>query len=137
MDSADKQRISIYMDRELVKQADRYQEEAGCCSRNDFVAAAVRYYIATLKLQMNDEIFCERLASAISNATEKQTIQISKGLFRYAVELEVIMQMMAKSNNFSAKALQEYRREAVNNVRRTRGKVRLDSFFKRKDTDSL
>ena len=76
------------MDRELVKQADRYQAEAGCYSRNDFVTAAIRHYIAALKLQENDDIFCEKLASAINAVLEKQTIQISKGLFRYVVELE-------------------------------------------------
>ena len=137
MDSADKQRISIYMDRELVKQAARYQAEAGCYSRNDFVTAAIRHYIAALKLQENDDIFCEKLASAINAVLEKQTIQISKGLFRYAVELEVIMRMMAESGKFDPETLTAFRREAVNNVRRTRGKVRLHSYFNRKDTDSL
>lgn len=137
MDSADKQRISIYMNRELVEQADRYQAEAGCYSRNDFVTAAIRHYIAGLKLQENDDIFCERLASAISTVLEKQTIQISKGLFRYAVELEIIMRMMAENQKASPEKLIAFRREAINNVRRTKGKVRLDSYFKRKDTDSL
>lgn len=137
MDSANKQRISIYMDRELVKQADRYQAEAGCYSRNDFVAAAIRHYIAALKLQENDEIFCERLASAVNTVMEKQTIQISKGLFRYAVELEIIMRMMAENGKFAPETLTAFRREAINNVRRTRGKVRLDSYFTRKDTESL
>lgn len=137
MDSADKQRISVYMDRELVKQADRYQAEAGCYSRNDFVAAAIRHYIAALKLQENDEVFCERLASAVNTVMEKQTIQISKGLFRYAVELEIIMRMMAVNGKFAPETLTAFRREAINNVRRTRGKVRLDSYFTRKDTESL
>lgn len=137
MDSADKQRISIYMDRELVKQADPYQAEAGCCSRNDFVIAAIRHYIAALKLQEKDDIFCEKLASAINTVLEKQTIQISKGLFRYAVELEIIMRMMAENGKFGPETLTAFRREAINNVRRTRGKVRLDSYFNRKDTDSL
>ena len=137
MDSASKQRISIYMDRKLVKQADRYQAEAGCYSRNDFVTAAVQHYIAELKLQENDDIFCEKLAAAINKVLEKQTIQISKGLFRYAVELEIIMRMMAESGKFEPETLTAFRREAVNNVRQTRGKVRLDSYFNRKDTESL
>ena len=82
-------------------------------------------------------VFCEKLASAINTVLEKQTIQISKGLFRYAVELEIIMRMMAESGKFDPETLTAFRREAVNNVRRTRGKVRLDSYFNRKDTDSL
>lgn len=60
-----------------------------------FVTAAVQHYIAELKLQENDDIFCEKLAAAINKVLEKQTIQISKGCFVTQVELEIIMRMMA------------------------------------------
>ena len=58
-------------------------------------------------------------------------------IFRYVVELEIIMRMMAESGKFEPETLTAFRREAVNNVRQTRGKVRLDSYFKWKDTESL
>lgn len=73
----------------------------------------------------------------IAKASEEQQKRISKGLFRYAVELELIMKKLADENNFSKERLEEMRKEAINNVRRTRGKVRLGDLFERKDYKSL
>ena len=76
-------------------------------------------------------------AKEIAKASEEQQKRISKGLFRYAVELELIMKILADEKHFSKERLEEMRKEAINNVRRTRGKVRLDDLFERKDYKSL
>ena len=47
------------------------------------------------------------------------------------------MKMLAEEKHFSKERLEEMRKEAINNVRRTRGKVRLDDLFERKDYKSL
>jgi hypothetical protein len=49
----------------------------------------------------------------------------------------IIMQMLAACWAFDPAQIKKFRKEAVNNVRRTRGKVRLDELFWRKDTASL
>jgi hypothetical protein len=133
----EKQRISTYLDSDLVRRADAYQSQADCRSRNEFVAAALENYIAGLQGNVMEDALVKKLAGAIEKAVDFEAVKISKGLFRYAVELNVIMQMMAEQQAFTPEALKEYRREAVNNVRRTRGKVRLDDLFHRKDDDSL
>ena len=55
---------------------------------------------------------------------------ISKGLFRYAVELDMITRILAQRMHISNRELDEMRTEAINNVRRTRGKVHLDKILK-------
>ena len=119
-----------------IKSGD-YQEQADCRSRNEFVAAALESYIAGLQGNAMEDALVKKLAGAIEKAVDYEAVKISKGLFRYAVELNVIMQMMAQAMEFTPDELQEFRREAVNNVRRTRGKVRLDDLFHRRDEDSL
>ena len=133
----EKQRISIYMDSDLVQRADAYQGLAGCNSRNEFVTAAMENYIAGLQGNAMEDALVEKLAVAIEKAVDYEAVKISKGLFRYAVELNVIMQMMSELQAFTPEEVKAFRREAVNNVRRTRGKVRLDDLFHRKDQDSL
>lgn len=39
--------------------------------------------------------------------------RISKGLFRYAVELELIMKILAEEKHFSKDRLEEMRKEAI------------------------
>ena len=137
MDSENKQRVSIYMDKELVKKSDLHQELAECDSRNEFFAKAIENYIADLQLKNSEGLICDKLANTIAKASDDGMVKISKGLFRYAVEVEVIMKMLSMVLEIDESEIKEMRKEAVNNVRRTRGKVRLDSFYSRKDYESL
>ena len=75
-------------------------------------------------------ILSDKLAKAIENVSEDNAKAISKGLFRYAVQLEMLMRVIAKTNHFTDEELEDMRREAVNNVRRTRGKIKLEDIAK-------
>ena len=137
MDSEDKQRISLYLDKETVIKMDEAIKKYDYRSRNDFVSFAVDNLIADKLLDENDTIISEKLSRAIAEMSEAQTLQIAKSMFRYAVEMELIMRMLSETLNFTPYELEEMLKDAIRNVRRTRGKVRLDDLFKRKDTQSL
>lgn len=137
MDSEYKQRISLYLDKEMVEKIDEAIKKYGYRSRNDFVSSAVDNLIADKLLGENDTVISEKLSRAIAEMSEAQTLQIAKSMFRYAVEMELIMRMFSETLDFTPAELEEMRKEAVRNVRRTRGKVRLDDLFKRKDSQSL
>lgn len=137
MDSEYKQRISLYLDKETVEKMNEAIKKYGYRSRNDFVSSAVDNLIADKLLSENDTVISEKLSRAIAEMSEAQTLQIAKSMFRYAVEMEHIMRMFSETLDFTPAELEEMRKEAVRNVRRTRGKVRLDDLFKRRDTQSL
>lgn len=137
MDSEYKQRISLYLDKERVEKMDEAIKKYAYRSRNDFVSSAVDNLIADKLLGENDTVISEKLSRAIAEMSEAQTLQIAKSMFRYAVEMELIMRMFSETLDFTPAELEEMRKEAVRNVRRTRGKVRLDDLFKRRDIQSL
>lgn len=133
----EKQRISLFLDKDFVREMDEEIKKSGFKSRNDFIAHAVNAYFAEKILSDESSAVNEKLAKEIAKASEEQQKRISKGLFRYAVELELIMKILAGEKRFSAQQLEKMRKEAINNVRRTRGKVRLDDLFERQDYQSL
>lgn len=137
MDSDNKQRLSLYLDKEQVKRMDAAIKQYGYRSRNEFVSSAVDTLIADKLLTENQTVLNEKLSKAIAAMSEEQSLRISKSMFRYAVEMELIMRMLSEVLDFSSDELEEIRGEAIRNIRRTRGKVRLDDLFKRKDTQSL
>ena len=129
MDSKSKQRISLYLDKDMVKRADKMMKECGYHSRNEFYTAAVENFIADKILQENDTALSEKLAQAVSELSEENAKAISKGLFRYAVLLEMVRRMLATLSDIDEDEVEDMRREAINNVRRTRGKVRLEDIL--------
>ena len=136
MESEDKQRISLYLDKETVLKMDEAIKKYDYRSRNDFVSFAVDNLIADKLLDENDTVISEKLSKAIAEMSEAQTLQIAKSMFRYAVEMELIMRMFSEITDFTPSEIEDMRKDAIRNVRRTRGKVRLDDLFKRKDTQS-
>ena len=109
MDSENMQRISLYLDRELVTQA-------------------LESLMANNALQDND-ILGDKLAESVLKLSEDNAKAISKGLFRYAVQLEMVMRVLAELAEYTPEQIEEMRREAINNVRRTRGKVKLEDIL--------
>ena len=128
MDSENMQRISLYLDRGLVKRADRFMKEQGFSSRNKLVTQALESLMADSDLQDND-LLGEKLAGAVMKLSEDNAKAISKGLFRYAVQLEMVMRVLAELSEYTPEQVEEMRREAINNVRRTRGKVSFEDIL--------
>ena len=129
MDSESKQRISLYLDKDVIKNADVMMKKFGYRSRNEFFTKAVESFAADKILKENKNELSERLAEAIAEASKNNAIAISKGLFRYAVQLEMVMRMLAEQFEYNPLDVKMMRQEAMNNVRRTRGKVRLDDII--------
>ena len=84
--------------------------------------------MADSDLQDND-ILGEKPAGAVLKLSEDNAKAISKGLFRYAVQLEMVMRVLAEISEYTPEQVEKMRREAINNVRRTRGKVRFEDIL--------
>ena len=129
MDSENMKRVGLYLDKDLVKRADDMAKQFHFKSRNEFFAAAVENFIADYLLKSNELILSEKLGEAIAKYSEENAKAISKGLFRYAVQLEMMGRVLAMNNVLEKGWLDNMRREAINNVRRTRGHINFEQIL--------
>ena len=129
MDNKNKRRVSVYIDKKLVDKMDMAVKMSDCNSRNEFVVSAIERYVAQVMLDCEQEEFTETLASAIAQANDTAMKKVSSGLFRYAVYVDMMVQMLAENMNYSDYDLKELQRKAYNNVRRTKGRVPLDNML--------
>ena len=129
MDSENMKRVGLYLDKDLVKRADDMVKQFHFKSRNEFFAAAVENYIADYLLGSNESVVSDKLGKAIAKYSEDNAKAISKGLFRYAVQLEMMCRVLAIDRMITKDVLEGMRHEAINNVRRTRGKVRFEEIL--------
>ena len=129
MDSPNMQRISLYLDKKLVEKADAAKRKFKHSSQNEFFSAMIESFIADQMLKDNSTILSEKLSREVAKLSEDNAKAISKGLFRYAVELEMVMRMIAENFEIDEWKIEDMRHEAINNVRRTRGKVHLNEII--------
>lgn len=129
MDSENMKRVGLYLNKDLVKRADDMVKQFHFKSRNEFFAEAVENYIADYLLVSNESAVSDKLGKSIAKYSEDNAKAISKGLFRYAVQLEMMCRVLAIDRMITKDVLEGMRHEAINNVRRTRGKVRFEEIL--------
>ena len=129
MDSENMKRVGLYLDKDLVNRADDMVKQFHFKSRNEFFAEAVENYIADYLLSSSESAVSDKLGQAIAKYSEDNAKAISRGLFRYAVQLEIMCRVLAIDRMITKDVLEGMRHEAINNVRRTRGKVRFEEIL--------
>ncbi len=128
------EKIGISLDKETLQLCDKYAAEHSR-SRSEFIASAIQNYVSDLELGKQKNIIAKELAGEIIKGSEAGVTKISKGLFRYAVEVEMIVMILSELANIPPDIMEEYRKEAIRNVRRTRGKINLDDLIARNNRE--
>ena len=129
MKSTEKIRVSLFIDRNTVETADRMMIERGYRSRNEFYSAMIKEMNTEEIIEKQGDFLGEKFAKAMESYEEKVSKTLSKGLFRYAVHLEMIAKILADQYGYSEDEAEEIRREACRNVRRLRGKIPLEKIL--------
>ena len=129
MESKDKTRVSLLLDRELVETADKIMKERGYRSRNQFYSALLADVIADEVTDKHKNVLGEKFAEAMAEYVEEIKRAVSKGLYRYAVHQEIISRMMADHYGYSYTDVHDMMWEASKNARRLRGKVPLEQIL--------
>ncbi len=127
-------KTSISLDEETFQLCEKYAAE-NSRSRSEFIASAIQKYISDLELGRQKNIIAKELADEIVKGSEAGVTKISKGLFRYAVEVEMIIMILSELADIPPEVMEEYRKEAIRNVRRTRGKINLDDLIARNNRE--
>ena len=127
-------KTSISLDEETFQLCEKYAAE-NSRSRSEFIATTIQKYISDLELGRQKNIIAKELAAEIVKGSEAGVTKISKGLFRYAVEVEMIIMILSELADIPPEVMEEYRKEAIRNVRRTRGKINLDDLISRNNRE--
>lgn len=124
----EKTRTAFWLEKELLERCDICWKAHGFSSRNEFVNRAIENFITTQTLKNADDELTNRLASAIAKAADDGVVKISKGLFRYAVNQEIMMTLLAGQFGIKGNDISFLRSLAIKNVKKTRGKISLEDI---------
>ena len=127
-------KTSISLDEETFQLCEKHAAE-NSRSRSEFIASAIQKYISDLELGKQKNIITKELAAEIVKGSEAGVTKISKGLFRYAVEVEMTIMILSELADISPDIMEEYRKEAIRNVRRTRSKINLNDLIARNNRE--
>lgn len=100
---------------------------SNCRSQNEFVEKALQFYCEHLTAQDTFSALPPVLLSAIRAAVKASEDRISRLLFKLAVEMDMMMNILAAGMEIPEEQLRELRGRCVQNVKKTNGGITLEN----------
>ena len=131
----EKKRAAFYGETDLLKIADSYLRQADCRSRNEFINKAIRHYIAFLQKENDNEFLTPALESVLSGMLGGVENRLSRLLFKLAVEMSMMMNIMAWQYDVPEENIQGLKGYCVEEVKRLNGKITFEKAYEHQKGD--
>ena len=99
---------------------------ANCRSQNEFVEKALRFYCDYISSQDAFAVLPPMLVSALRTTVQSTEDHICRLLFKLAVEVDMMMNVLAAGIEIPEEQMEALRPQCVRNVKRTHGMVSLE-----------
>jgi hypothetical protein len=126
----DKIRVGFYIEKNLLQQCDAQLKPTNSRSRNEFVSKAIRWYIGHLSAETAKEILPLSITSAVSGAVQSSENRVSRLLFKLAVEMSMMMNVVAAGADLDDIGLKRLRGKCVDDVKRSIGAINFDEVLR-------
>ena len=123
--SENKERLTYRPEPETRQKIEQWYEADNCRSMNEFIDKTVSFYAGWLSANRND-MLPMAIASAMNGRLKILENNLSSLSFRYAVELDMMMGIIADTMQIDRDDLKRRRTQSVKNVRQTNGRVSLE-----------
>ncbi len=121
-----KTRIPVWLYPSTLEVMDRAAETAGCRSRSEYLEKAALFYAGYVSGQDAIAYLPPALASVLRGTVQDTENRICRLLFKLAVELDMVMNVLAAGMEISDDVLHSLRGRCIQNVKKTSGSVTLD-----------
>jgi len=121
-----KERTAIWLYPETIERLDSWLEKDNCKSRSEFVEKALSFYMGYLGTEDTSQYLSKALLSSIQGILQKTENRTGSNLFRLSVEISMMMHLLATMLNITDEELRRLRGRCVAEVKKTKGKIRLD-----------
>jgi hypothetical protein len=114
-------RAGIYISRNLLKLCDENMPKTNAASRSEFISDAIEMYIAWLNSKENSRVLTPALESVIGAKISDTENRLARLLFKLSVEMAMMMNVVAASNEVDKESLDRLRGSCVKEVKRLNG----------------
>lgn len=118
--------IGVSMNTKLLNAIDSAMPKVDAVSRSQFICKAVEYYLAALNVKDISNILSPAVESSIRASVRLSEMNISRMLFKLAVEMDMMMHVTAATNEIDETTLKELRENCEYDVKTTIGTINFD-----------
>ena len=122
-----KQRVVAWLYPDMIQNMEAMIQAKNMKNHTEFISQAVDFYIGYLARQNSTSFFYRRIYSEPFKVLLQNTEnRVANNLFRLSVEISMMMHLLAATLEVTDSELQSLRGRCVAEVKKTRGKIKLD-----------
>ncbi|MBO4309013.1 MAG: hypothetical protein J5885_04195 [Clostridia bacterium] len=121
-----KERFSVYIYPKTMELARKWCAEDNCASTSEFIEKAISFYSGYVSSGQNTDFFPRAVISTLKAIVRESEERQYSQLYRVAVELSVLMNVLAASNGFAGKDVRALRESCEEEVKRLNGTLRVE-----------
>ena len=132
--SKDKTRFTLWLHDDTWAKVKEIYLKDDCRNKSEFIEKAIRFYIGYLtaenKANFLPNMFLSNMRSIVRESDNRQ----NRMLFKLAVEIAMLQNLIANINNFDPIAVERLRGDCVDEVKSINGNMRLEDAIDWQDT---
>ncbi|MGX8833688.1 ribbon-helix-helix protein, CopG family [Amedibacillus sp. YH-ame6] len=129
-----KQRTTIWLTPATMEALDDMVIKNNCKSRSELIEKALIFYDGYVRSTQENEYLPVALSSLLSGIVKISEDRVSRVLFKNAVELAMMMNVLSATAEIDEQTLRKLRVKCIKDVKGTLGKVNFDDVYKYQNT---
>lgn len=121
-----KKRTAVWLTPGVIRRMDGWLEEDNCKTRSEFIEKALRFYMGCLATEDTSEYLSRALVDTLRGTLADNENRLRTLLFKLCVEVNMMGHTVAAHFRADPVNRRELRAYAVDEVRRTNGKISFD-----------
>ena len=122
-----KKRYTFRVNDEVMDLVYKWYHDDNCATLNEFIEKAIRFYSGYVASEHNPNYFPNIVISTMKSIMRDSENRQNRNLFRIAVELGMLMNVMAATHDIDKDALEKLRGDCIEEIKRVNGTLSLDT----------
>lgn len=128
--SSEKKKFALYVKESTLDVARQWYAQDNCKSISEFIEKAILFYGGYVSSEQNQDYFPQVFVSTIKSALKDTEYQMNKQLFRMAVEMSIIKNILATNERIKDISLSKLQGQCVEEVKRINGVLSTEEAIK-------
>lgn len=125
-----KQRCTVWLTKEAVRKSDAGMVQEELPTRSDYIEQAIHFYAGHLAAAHNVDYLARAIQESVSGTVKTSENRLARLLFKIAVEMAKLEQMLATINEMDEETLRRLHIRCVNDVKKINGIIRMEDAVK-------
>ena len=123
-------KFPLWMYPETQRQVKEWYKKDNCGSQSEFIEKAIQFYCGYISAENSMKFLPTAITSAMAGVVENSENRIARLLFKLAVEMSMMMNIIASNAEIDETLLQRLRGKCVNDVKKSVGAVTFEDVVR-------